>query len=125
MGCCSLKTEGKKRIVYTCSGCCDLGKTSDLLGRKLREEGMALSGCSCLAGIAADIPDLIETAKTADEIICIDGCELSCATRVIEKINIHPKTYILTEYGLKGGNFDVSEKIIDELYSKIFMELKG
>ena len=119
MGCCSSETVGKKRLVYTCSGCCDLGRTSDILGRKMRKEGIALSSCSCLAGIAADIPSFINTAREADETVCINGCELCCATKIIDKIDIKSKTYILTEFGLKNGEFHISEELINKLYSSI------
>ncbi|MPN45719.1 hypothetical protein SDC9_193289 [bioreactor metagenome] len=99
MACC---TDGKRsitRIVYTCSGCCAEGKASDLVGRKLREEGYARCGHSCLAGIGAGYPRFLKAAQEASEVIVIDGCKMVCAKTMLKKANITATSYILLDMG--------------------------
>lgn len=119
MDCCCNGTADKTRIVYSCSGCCDAGKVSDLLGRRLRKEGYAQSTCSCLASISAGVQTYIDKTKAAGEVICIDGCKLACARKTIEKINVKPKSYILTEMGFENGKMEISEELILNLYNRI------
>jgi len=99
MACC---TDGKRsitRIVYTCSGCCAEGKASDLVGRKLREEGYARCGHSCLAGIGAGYPRFLKAAQEASEVIVIDGCKMVCAKTMLKKANITATAYNLLDMG--------------------------
>ena len=118
MGCCNNAVEKNKRILYSCSGACDLGQISDLLGRKLRTNGYAQASCSCLASIGAGIQAYIDKAK-AEEVVCIDGCAVACASKMIEKIQVRPKIYTLTKMGLPNGEIEASATMINELYNQI------
>lgn len=119
MGCCNNATGESKRILYSCSGACDLGQVSDLLGRKLRENGYAQSSCSCLASIGAGIQAYIAKARAAKEIVCIDGCLVACASKTLIKIDVEPKIYTLTKMGLPNGKIEITDKMIDDLYQQI------
>lgn len=118
MGCCN-HAEENERVLYTCSGACDLGQISDLLGRKLRKNGYARSSCSCLASIGAGIQVYIDKTRAATEVVCIDGCPTACASKVIEKIDVKPKIYTLTKMGIPNGKVEISESLIDDLYNRI------
>lgn len=119
MGCCNGKAEETKRIVYACAGCSDVGEVSDLVGRKLRKDGYAQPTASCLAGIGANIQSFINTAKSVDEVITVDGCGVACARKIIEGIGITPKAHILTDMGLEKGNTPVTEDLISDLSNRI------
>lgn len=119
MGCCNNAAGESNRILYSCSGACDLGQVSDLLGRKLRANGYAQGTCSCLASIGAGIKAYIGKAKAAEEVVCIDGCAVACASKMIEKIDVKPQIYTLTKMGLSNGKIEISETIINDLYQKI------
>lgn len=119
MDCCNGKVEEKTRIVYACAGCADVGEVSDLVSRKMRREGYAKPTASCLAGIGASIQTFIDAARSVEEVITIDGCGMICAKKIIENIGTTPKAYILTEMGLEKGKTEISEELIDDLYSKI------
>ena len=93
------------RILYTCSGCCFEGEIADRVGRRLRKDGFARCGGSCLAGIGAGYPRFLEAAKKATDIITIDGCRMVCAKRVLEKAALHPtQSYVLSQMGLTETN---------------------
>lgn len=114
------KTEccaGGTKLIYSCSGCSDVGEITDRVARKLSKTGFGKM--TCLAGLGARISGFIESAKGADENIAIDGCPVACARKNLECIGIKPKSYILTEMGLVKGKTPVTERIIDEISSKI------
>ncbi|GBG55820.1 hypothetical protein SPFL3102_02759 [Sporomusaceae bacterium FL31] len=97
--------EDKKkitRILYTCSGCCSEGAMSDLVGRRLRADGYARCGNSCLAGIGAGYPRFLKAAQAASEVIAIDGCKLACAKTLLKKANITATSYVLLNMGFSG-----------------------
>lgn len=99
MACCNEEKGNITRIVYTCSGCCPEGKAGDLVGRKLREEGFARCGNSCLAGIGAGYPRFLKAAQEASEVIVIDGCKMVCAKTMLKKANITATSYVLLNMG--------------------------
>lgn len=99
MDCCNEEKEKVTRIVYTCSGCCAEGQASDLVGRRLRSEGYARCGNSCLAGIGAGYPRFLKGAQEASEVIVIDGCKMVCAKTMLKKANIPATAYILLDMG--------------------------
>ncbi|MEN6412816.1 MAG: putative zinc-binding protein [Veillonellales bacterium] len=121
MGCCN-NAEENGRVLYTCSGACDLGQITDLLGRKLRKNGYARSSCSCLASIGAGIRAYVDKTKAAAEVVCIDGCPTACASKMIKKIDVEPKVYTLTKMGIPNGKVQISESLINELYNRIIAD---
>lgn len=99
MACCNEEKRSITKIVYTCSGCCAEGQASDLVGRRLRIEGYAQCGSSCLAGIGAGYPRFLKAAQEASEVIVIDGCKMACAKTMLKKANIIATSYILLDMG--------------------------
>lgn len=116
MGCCGSQPEGNSRILFSCSGACDLGQVSDLVARRLRKSGYAQQNCSCLASVGAGIKSTVDKAKAAEEVVCIDGCGVACASKMLEKIDVKPKVYTLTKMGVPSGKIDVTEALIDNLF---------
>ena len=99
------------RILFTCSGCCFEGETSDKIGRALRQAGYARCGNSCLAGIGAGYPKFLNAAKAAAEVVVIDGCGMRCASGMLKKAQIGFKQYVLTDMGL--GKDQSTEEFIE------------
>ena len=77
--------QDKTTMVYPCSGCADVGEIADQIGRKLRRDGFSSPKASCILGIAAGLTQFIDAAKDADDVVTVDGCEVACARKVIEK----------------------------------------
>jgi len=80
--CCS---DGAARTVllYACSGAANVAEIADRAARKLTS-----SGCGamfCLAGLGADMPDMVQIARDADLNLVIDGCSVECAKAIFDR----------------------------------------
>ena len=105
------------KLIYACSGSADVGEIADRVTRRLRNEGYAKM--TCLAGVGAGLSGFVQSSKGADENITIDGCPIACAKKLLERIGVHPLSYILSDMGLVKGETPVTEKIIAEMCEKI------
>lgn len=114
---CGDENRRNARILFTCSGCCLEGEISDRIGRRLRKEGYARCGASCLAGVSAGYPKFINAAKEATEVVAIDGCGMACAKRTLEAKAIAPTSYVLTSLGLADGCDQ--QKFIDDFCKRV------
>ena len=108
---------GKTRLLYSCSGCSDVGEIADKTARKLTKEGFGK--ITCLAGVGAHLSGFVASAKGADETITIDGCPVACAKKNLEHIEVSPKSFILTEMGLVKGKTEVTNDVVDVVCRKI------
>ncbi len=106
-GCCS---EGGVKLLYPCSGAADVGELADRAVRKLWKEGFATK--TCLAGVGADIPGFVQSAKGAELNITVDGCPLACARKSLERIGVKPVSIMLADLGYKKGESPVTEENI-------------
>lgn len=104
-------------LVFPCSGGSDVGELTDRVGRKIAKCGQARM--FCLAGIGAHVSGMIESAKAANKLIAIDGCQVLCAKKILEHAGFNPISYNLKEMGFKKGETKIDEKIIEQTANKI------
>ncbi len=103
-------------IVMACSGASDVGQISDLVARKLRENGVRKM--NCLAVVGAGIEKSIESFKTK-EILIIDGCPIDCGKRMMEQHNFPNYKYLrVTDLGFVKGKTPATEENIQKVYEK-------
>lgn len=115
---------GSNILIYSCSGAADLGEASDKTARKLRDLG--LGKMTCLAGIGAGLSGYVESARGSDKNIVIDGCQVACGKKAMDKIGAKCTPYILTEMGYIKGKTPVTEQLIMEISDAVMnAELKG
>jgi len=101
-------------IVMACSGASDVGQISDLVARKLRDNGVRKM--NCLAVVGAGIEKSIEDLKTK-ELLVIDGCSIDCGKRMMEKNNISNYKYLrVTDLGFVKGKTAITEDSIQKVY---------
>ncbi|MFZ2394763.1 MAG: putative zinc-binding protein [Smithella sp.] len=65
-------SKPETNLIYACSGAADVGAIADQVARRLRSEGVAKM--TCLAGIGAELPSHVQSAKDSDVNIAIGGC---------------------------------------------------
>lgn len=101
---CCFRPE-KKTLILSCAGGSNVGQISNAIMVELNKRG--IGNAYCLAGIGGDLTGFVESAKFADTIL-IDGCQVGCGRKVLERHGIIPtKYYIVTELGIeKNHSFD-------------------
>jgi len=102
---------GPLTLIFACSGASNVGKMADEAARKLAREGKGKM--YCLAGLGGDVKNIIETTRTADRILVIDGCPTDCAKKTLDRVGIGKYTIIrVTNLGLEKGKTPVSDEAI-------------
>ena len=96
----SSSTQG--RLVFACSGAADVGEIADRVARLLHREGVARM--FCLACVGALSEDAIARARTASDILAIDGCESDCAKKCLENAGVPRVRHLrLTDHQMPKG----------------------
>jgi len=104
-------------LIFPCSGGSDVGELSDRVARKMAKCGQAKM--FCLAGIGAHIPGMIESAKAANKIIAIDGCQVLCSKKILEHAGFTPISFNLKDLGFEKGKTKVDDGTIEKAANKI------
>lgn len=104
--------EGADTLLFPCSGSSDVGELSDRMARKMAKRGAGRM--FCLAGIGAHIDGMIESAKSTQKIIAIDGCPVSCAKKTLEHAGFLPECFNLKELGFEKGKTKITEELAEK-----------
>jgi len=105
--CCS----GSVRLIFPCSGSSNTGEMCDRAARLLSREGAGKM--SCLAGIGGGIEGMINAAKEAEKVLVLDGCQLECAKKSMERAGINNFLHVqITDLGLVKGQSSVNDENI-------------
>jgi len=102
---------GPLTLIFACSGASNVGKMADEAARKLTREGKGKM--YCLAGLGGDVKDIVETTRSADRILVIDGCPVDCAKKTLDRVGIQPSAFVrVTDLGVEKGKTPVTEEAI-------------
>ena len=102
---------GTLTLIFACSGAANVGKMADEAARKLAREGKGKM--YCLAGLGGDVKEIIETARSADRVLVIDGCPTNCAKKTVERAGIKRFAFVrVTDLGMEKGKTPVTEDAI-------------
>lgn len=95
-------------LIFPCSGGSDCGAVSDQAARKLTKDG--IGKMYCLAGLGGDVAPIIANAKAAGKVLAIDGCNLDCAKKTLERVGVAVTAHVrLTELGMEKGKTPPNE----------------
>ena len=120
---------GSVTILLPCSGAADTGEIADRAARKFAKGGCA--GMFCLAGVGANISGFIASAKGADRLLVVDGCNLDCARKTLAEKGITENIIHLrvTDLGFVKGKSPATAERVDavvaELGKKLTVSLKS
>lgn len=107
---------GGEYIVMSCSGACDLGQITDLVARRLRDNGVRK--LNCLAVVGAGIEKSISEFKTKN-LLMLDGCPVDCGKRILDNAGFTDYKYLrVTDLGFKKGQTPVTEEVVNAVYDK-------
>jgi len=73
-------------LIVPCGGASNCGQGTSEAAVQLTREGVG--EIFCLAGLAAHIPQMVETARQAERVCVVDGCSLQCARKTVEHAGI-------------------------------------
>ena len=101
-----------------CSGGSNCGQITNQVAVRLDEEGVG--HIYCLAGIAAHIDGMVESAKGAKRLVALDGCQVACAKKAIEHAGLKVTDWIcVTEEGVtKNHQFKLAAEDTDLIVRK-------
>lgn len=95
-------------LLFPCSGGSDCGAVSDQAARLMTREGQGKM--YCLAGLGGDVAPIIANAKAAGKVLAIDGCELDCAKKTLERVGIAVTAHLrMSDLGMKKGSTPANE----------------
>ena len=87
-------------LVFSCSGCSNLGQMAHNISLTLDGDGIAQM--SCVAGVTANVDAITEAMVPDKSIITIDGCELACTKTSLDKCDVQTDYYFnLAELGFE------------------------
>ncbi len=108
---------GGIKLVFACSGAADVGAISDQAARKITRDGKGKM--FCLAGIGGRVPGIIETTKSAEKILAVDGCPFNCVKKCLEGAGFANFAHLqLADLGMKKGESPASQERIDLVAEK-------
>ena len=109
---------GKNVLLYACSGGAKVAEIADRAARQLMREGGG--SMFCLAGLGADIPDMVQKARAAGLNVVLDGCPMDCAKKIFDRHGL--KNYVqirVTDLGIeKKKGVPVKDEEIAQVLAK-------
>ena len=117
---CGCSCDGKERtvLVYSCSGAANVAEIADKGARELTFAGEGTM--FCLAGLGADIPGMVQTARDADLNLVIDGCPMDCAKKIFDRHKITNLRQIrVTDLGVeKAKGVRCTQEQVDQVVAR-------
>ncbi len=105
------------KIVFSCSGCSDLGQITDLTARAMSQRD--IRKMHCLASIGAFPGDSVPYYSHTN-ILVLDGCSVGCGKTLLKNAGLENfRSVLLTDLGYKKGKTTVSGEIVEEILKKV------
>ena len=120
---------GSVSLLLPCSGAADTGEIADRAARKFAQGGCA--SMFCLAGVGANLSGFVASAKGAERLLVVDGCNLDCARKTLTEKGITENIIHLrvTDLGFVKGKSPATAERVDavvaELGKKLTVSLKS
>ena len=89
--------------ILPCSGGSNCGQITNQVAVSL--DNLGVGHIYCLAGIAAHIDGMVESARGAKRLVALDGCQVACAKKTIEHAGLKVTDWIcVTEEGISKSH---------------------
>jgi len=121
-GCSCGGGDAGPKVIFSCSGCADVGELADQAARKLTRDGAGKM--ACLAGISGRVSGIVKSTEAAQSILAIDGCPLDCTRKTLEIAGFSKVNHLrLSDLGFEKGKTEVSAASIASVISKAMIYL--
>ncbi len=95
--------QASQVVLLPCSGGSNCGQIANEAAVDLTRKG--LGNIYCLAGLGARIEGMIESARSAQRLVVIDGCPVACALKTVQSVGLEPTDYLdVTEQGIEKNH---------------------
>ena len=116
-GCSCGRGDAGPKVIFSCSGCADVGELADQAARKLTRDGVGRQ--ACLAGISGRISGIVKSTEIAQSILAIDGCPLDCTRKTLEIAGFARVNHLrLSDLGFEKGKTKVTGDSIAAVIDK-------
>lgn len=114
---------GTVSLLIPCSGAADTGEIADRAARKFAQGGCA--DMFCLAGVGANLSGFIASAKGADRLLVVDGCNLDCAGKALAEKGITENIIHVrvTDLGIVKGKSPATAERVDAVVAELGRKL--
>jgi uncharacterized metal-binding protein len=110
--------SGKKSVLlYSCCGATDIGHLADQIARQLAADGAGR--VACLAAVGAGNSGFVQSARSADLAVAIDGCAMACGKQILDRLGIRHLHVAVTDFGVERGKTIVTGNVIDSVTEKV------
>jgi uncharacterized metal-binding protein len=117
---CECKAE--EITILPCSGGSNCGQIANQAAVSL--DTLGVGKIYCLAGLAAHIGGMVESAKSAKRLVAIDGCQVACAKKTVEHAGLKVTDWIcVTDEGVSKSHNFLLEQADIELVTRRAKEL--
>ena len=117
---CSCGGDCKTTLLYSCSGAANTGYLADRVWRALITTDAGEG--TCLAGVGADLSGFLRSAEEGDNIL-LDGCSVGCGKKMFEKKGLPFTQIVMTDYGVKKGETEITSDVVDRVAAKILKQI--
>jgi uncharacterized metal-binding protein len=114
---CSCGKNSVNKLVYSCAGAANTGYLSDQVARAFNSKGVA--SMTCLAAVGADLAGFIESAKSSDKNIVIDGCPVACGKKIFEARGLPFTHFVTTDFGVEKKKTEITPEVIERVTADI------
>lgn len=110
--------KAEEITILPCSGGSNCGQIANQAAVSLDTQGVGK--IYCLAGIAAHIDGMVESARGAKRLVVLDGCQVACGKKTIEHAGLKVTDWIcVTEEGIaKNHQFKLTPEEINLIVRK-------
>ncbi len=86
-------------MLYPCAGGSNVGQMTNEAAKKISVMGKGKF--ACLAGVGAGTRSFVDSAKAAQNVVAIDGCNAHCAKKTLERAGVTPTIHVVvTDLGV-------------------------
>jgi uncharacterized metal-binding protein len=114
--------DEKTVIITACSGAANTGLLADQVARRLRSQ--KLGSMSCLAALGAELSGYVESARSADRNIVLDGCPVACGAKIYARLGLHHDEYLLTNYGVEKGKTEITDELVAVIAERVKADIE-
>jgi uncharacterized metal-binding protein len=111
--------EASQVVLLPCSGGSNCGQIANAAAVELTRQGVG--NMYCLAGLGARISGMVESARSAQRLVVIDGCSVACALKTVKAVGLEPGDYLdVTQQGIeKNHDLNLAPGLVDAIVDKV------